>query len=149
MASEIGCRPEQGGQSSSPAVTRVANASPLEASSVSSIRHRSDFDRIFGTGRKHRVGRIVVITAPGLPGQFRFGLVAGKKIGGAVERNRVKRRIRHAIRLAEPPLGFDAVVIGSRDVLDVPFERLVQWLGVGLKSGTGPGREQEEPSRDG
>lgn len=42
-------------------------------------------------------------------GYSRFGLVVGRKHGGAVERNRVRRRLREAFRLCrlQLPVGFD------------------------------------------
>ncbi|MGF1666375.1 MAG: ribonuclease P protein component [Acidimicrobiia bacterium] len=128
-------------------MTRVVNASPPERADVSSLRHGSDFDRVFKTGRRHRSGAIVVIVAPGLPNTFRFGLVVGRKVGGAVARNRVKRRIREALRRADPPLGIDVVVIGSREVANAPFDRLVKWLRMPLAAGI-PATEQEDPSGD-
>lgn len=54
--------------------------------------------------------------------------MAGRKIGGAVERNRAKRRIRHALGSIEAPAGVDLIVIASPTVLTVPFEDLVRWL---------------------
>jgi ribonuclease P protein component len=102
---------------------------------------------VFETGRRHRSGAIVVIVAPGLPNTLRFGLVVGRKVGGAVVRNRVKRRIREALLRADPPVGIDVVVIGSREVANVPFERLVQWLRRPLAAGI-PATEQKDVSGD-
>lgn len=59
---------------------------------------------------------------------MRYGLVAGRKIGGAVERNRVKRRLRHAIREAGLRAGNDYVVLASREVLEAPYDALVRWI---------------------
>lgn len=129
-------------------MTRVVNASPPERADVSSLRHGSDFDRVFATGRRHKTGAVVVIVAPGLPTTFRFGLVVGRKVGNAVVRNRVKRRLREALRRADPPLGIDVVVIGSREVTNAPFDRLVQWLRKPLAAGI-PATEQEDSSGDG
>ena len=57
-------------------------------------------------------------------GPARFTVVAGRKVGGAVDRNRVKRRLRAV--LAELPLhdGVDYVVVGRRGALTAPFEDL-------------------------
>lgn len=129
-------------------MTRVVNASPPERADLSSLRRGSDFDRVFATGRRGKAGAVVVIVAPGLPNTFRFGLVVGRKVGNAVVRNRVKRRIREALRRAGPPLGIDVVVIGSREVANAPFDRLVQWLRRALAAGI-PATEQEDPSGDG
>lgn len=85
--------------------------------------------------------------APGPGDTFRYGLVAGKKIGGAVERNRVKRRIRHAISSMSPRLGVDIVVIASRQVLTVSFAELVSWLEEALEPRPRPRINQEKAAQ--
>jgi len=117
-------------------VTRAADDSPPERVVIESLRRRSDFDRVFRTGRRAKVGGVVVIAAPGMTSSFRHGLVVGRKVGGAVERNRVKRRLRSALRAASPPAGVDAVVIGSKSVTDVDFRVLIGWLKESLAGGT-------------
>lgn len=70
----------------------------------------------------------MVVRAPGREGSVRYGLVAGRKIGNAVERNRVKRRLRHAIRDARLRVGYDYVVLAAPEVLDAPYDVLVRWI---------------------
>ncbi|TMJ03335.1 MAG: ribonuclease P protein component [Alphaproteobacteria bacterium] len=58
----------------------------------------------------------------------RFGFTVSKKVGSAVERNRVRRRLRevvrrHAALLAQD--GHDYVLIGRREALLAPFDRMV------------------------
>jgi ribonuclease P protein component len=56
-------------------------------------------------------------------------VVAGKKkIGGAVQRNRVKRRLREALVGIALRDGHDYVVIASATVLTASFEEVVRWL---------------------
>lgn len=125
-------------------MTRVASASPPDTPAVTSLRRSSDFDRVFRSGRRTRSGPITVIVASGPSDTTRLGLVVGRKVGGAVERNRVKRRLRHALRAAKPPPGIDVVVIGSADVATAPFDRLVEGLRTAIQQGGG--LTQEEPS---
>jgi ribonuclease P protein component len=58
------------------------------------------------------------------PGRGLVGIATAKKIGVKPRRNRVKRRVREAIRLAERNLGLDYVVIASPGVADAPFGRI-------------------------
>jgi ribonuclease P protein component len=61
-------------------------------------------------------------------GPVRVGFTVTKQVGNAVERNRVKRRLREIVRLSAPEslrTGHDYVLIGRRAALDFPFSRML------------------------
>lgn len=70
----------------------------------------------------------MVLAAAGDAGPPTVGIVAGKKVGGAVDRNRAKRRLRAALR--EVPLAGDTiyVVIAEAEVVGADYRQLVGWL---------------------
>jgi ribonuclease P protein component len=58
----------------------------------------------------------------------RVGYTVSKKVGNAVERNRVRRRLREVVRLSGADLmqtGRDYVLVGRRAALDLAFDRLI------------------------
>jgi ribonuclease P protein component len=57
----------------------------------------------------------------------RFGLSTGRKLGGAVVRNRVRRRLREALRAMAPSFqpGWDVLIIVRPAIVDVDHEALV------------------------
>ena len=62
-------------------------------------------------------------------GPVRVGFTCSKKIGNAVERNRVRRRLREVVRLSRAGSmqpGHDYVLIGRRKALELPFDRLIE-----------------------
>ncbi len=62
-------------------------------------------------------------------GPVRVGFTCSKKVGNAVERNRVRRRLREVVRLAPAEAmrpGYDYVLIGRTAALKLPFDRLVE-----------------------
>jgi ribonuclease P protein component len=64
-------------------------------------------------------------------GPARVGFTVSKKVGNAVERNRVRRRLREIVRVAAAArmqAGHDYVLIGRRAALALPFERLMAEL---------------------
>lgn len=79
-------------------------------------------------------------------GRARFGLTVSRKVGNAVVRNRVKRRLREAVRRIEgrgsarpdllqeglPAPSFDYVVVARTEALSRPFETLVEDLAAGI-----------------
>lgn len=78
-------------------------------------------------------------------GAARFGFTVTKKTGGAVERNRMRRRLREVVRLgaaqaARP--GSDYVLVLNRAALDRPFETLMVDLTDALRRSA---RHQERP----
>jgi ribonuclease P protein component len=62
-------------------------------------------------------------------GPPRVGFTVSKKVGNAVERNRVRRRLREIVRLSDAARlrpGSDYVLVGRRAALDLPFARLIE-----------------------
>ena len=88
------------------------------------LAKRPQFENVMAEGEKKRVERLCIIFS--LPNELdrrRLGIVASKKIGNAVARNRVKRRIREIFRhikhRMEPAL--DIVVISGKDMAKLPY----------------------------
>ncbi len=87
------------------------------------LRNEGDVQRARSRGRAWADGPIVfrVSRNPNLPDQNRYTVVAGKKVGKAVQRNRARRVVREAVRLRHPGLrtGHDIVIIirGTYDQL--------------------------------
>ena len=84
-----------------------------------------------------------MISTPGRAGPTRVGIVAGRRIGGAVVRNRAKRRLREALARAEVPAEGSYIVVALSDLAKVGFAELVAWVRKGAAP-AGEKMEQEE-----
>lgn len=106
------------------------------------LRKRPDFSRVYGAGRSAAGRLLVVYTLPNDTGELRIGFSAGKKIGKAVVRNRVKRRLKEVVRkhLGDLQRGYYLVVIArsgavTSSITDIDKEfvylarRLKVWCG--------------------
>ncbi|MEK7682297.1 MAG: ribonuclease P protein component [Chloroflexota bacterium] len=90
------------------------------------LRKESEFEAVRKRGRGWSSDILVLRTlSNGLP-HSRFGYVVSKRIGGAVVRNLVRRRIREAVRLTGVAPGWDLVFIARVGVADAPYTRLAQ-----------------------
>lgn len=83
---------------------------------------------MFDTGTRRRRGGITVVSAPPVSSGGAVGFVISRSSGKAVVRNRIKRRLRAAVREIPEFLEQDRVVIATGAIATVPFETLVQWL---------------------
>jgi len=83
------------------------------------LRRSADFASVIKRGRK--VARPTLVLYAATSSQPRFGLIVGKPVGGAVERNLVKRRLRHgAYELIDETKPMDVVVRALRGAAQSP-----------------------------
>jgi ribonuclease P protein component len=118
------------------------------------LRSNQEFQRVYRQGRSWSCPALALNVlqldnaAPngGEACRQRIGFSVSKKLGGAVERNRVRRRLRHAARelLHGWKAGFEAVVVARGAAASLDFEGLREALGV-LAERAGLAREPGEP----
>lgn len=90
------------------------------------------FRAVYGRGGKSVCRYAVVYVKAGSPGVNRFGTVASKKVGGAVVRNKARRRIKEILRKAflaqDSPFhhiaGFDIIVVARPAIANAEFTKL-------------------------
>ncbi len=89
------------------------------------IRRRPEFLLIQKQGERTRGRYLTLISLPGQSGASRLGIVAPKRLGNAIRRNRSKRRVRELFRHAKPTPSLDLVVLPRPGFPDVSFSALV------------------------
>jgi len=100
----------------------------------------ADFRRVRETGRGYP-GRFMVLSVlhdAEHGGGFRFGFITSRKVGGAVDRVRVRRRLRALVRdLGEHVIpGCHVVTIGRASARDAAFADLKrEWLRLAARAG--------------
>jgi len=95
--------------------------------SVRLLRH-ADFERVYKHGRRQFSASMTVFYLPRAEGDgLRVGFTVGRALGGAVQRNRMKRRLREAVRLTRPDSGplADVVINPKKTVTTVEFSVLL------------------------
>lgn len=100
----------------------------MSNSQDSRLTGASEFKRVYTTGRVSRRGYAVVFVADGVGRSSRVGVVASGKIGGAVVRNRAKRRLRSALGQISIPSGMDVIVGARRGAIKDNFQEMVDTL---------------------
>lgn len=93
--------------------------------SVRLLRH-ADFERVYKQGRRHFAAHMTVFYLPRQESEgahgVRVGFTVGKVLGGAVVRNRMKRRLREAVRLhGMIPAAMDVVINPKKSLLTAAF----------------------------
>jgi len=113
------------------------------------LKH-SDFQRVYQSGRRQFTGNVTVFylrrDGPEAGAGPRVGFTVGKVLGGSVERNRIKRKMREAVRLSWGACegGVDVVFNPRKSVLGLPFSDLVDEVARALRLAAQRARTAEQ-----
>jgi len=97
---------------------------------------RGEFDAVYRAGKRRSSSHFTVFFRANELPQSRFGFSIKKVLGGAVVRNRIRRRLREVVRChrLEIPTGWDIVIHPKSSVSRAPFAALTADLLRLLKS---------------
>ena len=100
------------------------------------LRRRADFRAASSGLRTSAGGFVLQARLRGDDGGVRVGFTVSRQVGNAVERNRVRRRLREVVRLAPATAlspGHDYVLIGRKAALVAPFSDMVNQFATALR----------------
>ncbi len=107
----------------------VNGVTPVQFPRTARLLKHADFRRVYELGRRHFSASLTVfyLAGPGTVGP-RVGFTVSRALGGAVDRNRMKRRLREATREAwnDFSQAVDVVVNPKKTLLTVDFAVLVE-----------------------
>jgi ribonuclease P protein component len=109
------------------------------------LRRRADFDRVFQQGRHNSARLLAVRSVSNDQALTRYAFAIPKRVGGAVVRNRVRRRLREILRSLPLLEGFDVVITVRPEAASSTFYALKQEMTTLLKRGRlidGPARDR-------
>jgi ribonuclease P protein component len=95
------------------------------------ILNRKDFVNLNRCGKRHHTAHFTVILRENGLGITRLGITVSKKTGNAVQRNKVKRRIREFFRRHKDdfPKQNDVLIVAKKDACKLDFRQVKEELG--------------------
>ena len=90
------------------------------------VKENGDFRRIYRKGRSAVSGGVVVYCLKNRKGMSRLGVTVSTKLGHAVVRNRVRRRLREIFRLNQGGLaqGYDMILVARTRAVGAEYREL-------------------------
>ena len=90
------------------------------------LKKNSDFRRLYAKGHSAVTPYLVLYCRRNRLGVNRVGYTVSTKLGGAVIRNRIRRRLREIVRLNASDLrpGWDIVLVARSRCVDAPWDKL-------------------------
>jgi ribonuclease P protein component len=102
------------------------SAGQLEFPREARLVRRGDFDAVYRAGKRRSNSHFTIFLRANQLPHSRFGFSIKKALGGAVVRNRIRRRVREVVRChrLEIPAGWDIVIHPKNNVAKADFAAL-------------------------
>lgn len=93
---------------------------------ATTIKENYEFRRMYAKGKSGVSPCLVIYCRPNHRGHNRLGITVSAKLGHAVVRNRIRRRLREIYRLNQPRLkqGYDVVLVGRMRAVSADYQEL-------------------------
>lgn len=99
------------------------------------LTRSTDFKRVRQSGKSYTHPLVVMVAVPNTENRIRIGVAAGRSVGGAVERNRAKRRLRACLSIFLPaiPKEWDLIFLARKPIQEADFDQIQDAVGNVLK----------------
>jgi ribonuclease P protein component len=88
------------------------------------LKGKKEFDTVFSEGRALANSFVVLRAIPNSIGVNRYGIVAGRRLGNAVVRNRVKRQLRAMVTNIAAKGGWDVVLVARKPATGTDYHTM-------------------------
>jgi ribonuclease P protein component len=111
-------------------MTEGRSSEPQRLRRADRLRKRYEFRRAQLDGRRIHTAHFLIVVQPNASSNTRLGITVTKKVGSAVQRNRIKRVVREAFRRNRElfPPNHDVVLIAKRGAADIDYAALLREL---------------------
>ena len=98
---------------------------------IDRLRKSNEYRQVQLTGRRIHTRHFLIVVKPNTSNTARLGITVTKKVGSAVERNRIKRVVREVFRRNRAlfPRSHDVVFIAKRNLESITYQGLLDELG--------------------
>ena len=101
---------------------------------INILKNSRDFDRIIKKNKPYKYKDYIIYIERGTNSIYKFGLSVGKKVGNAVKRNFIKRRIKAIIDEKDYQNNFNCIIIVGKGINEKTFEEMKENLFFSFKN---------------
>jgi len=101
---------------------------------INILKNSRDFDRIIKKNRPYKYKDYIIYIERETNDIYKFGLSVGKKIGNAVNRNKIKRQLKSIISKKDYQNNFNCIIIVGKGINERTFEERKENLLIALKN---------------
>ena len=101
---------------------------------INILKNSRDFDRIIKNNKPYKFKDYIIYIERETDNLYKFGLSVGKKIGNAVNRNKIKRQLKSIIDKKDYQNNFNCIIIVGKGIKERSFEERKKNLLIALNN---------------
>ena len=101
---------------------------------INILKNSRDFDRIIKNNKPYKFKDYIIYIERNTNNLYKFGLSVGKKIGNAVNRNKIKRQLKNIIDKKDYQNNFNCIIIVGKGIREKTFEEKEENLFIALNN---------------